>query len=187
MAISARRAALAPAPAAPAIGGQAAKSKGRTVTVVCKHPNGLQLQLQREVPGHEQTPMGRKDIVLNVKTGRVYFVKGPAYPNGQIPKGFPRRAPGDEHGVALTKGIPADFWDEWLKQNKDAPYVLDGTIYAFSDVESAMDKAQELEDEKSGLEPIDPSVADPRMPKPLNGTGNMLGGSVTEIERGTKD
>jgi hypothetical protein len=37
---------------------------------------------------------------------------------------------GSEGGYALTEGIPKDFWERWLRQNKDAPCVVKKLVFA---------------------------------------------------------
>jgi hypothetical protein len=151
----------------------------RTVTVACKIPTGLVLQLQRRVDRMEDTRDGPIPRTYWTKHGRTYHINGPAYPVGTIPKGFPR-IPMIEGGYALTTGIPAEFWEEWLEQNKRSDFVVPapgaehGMIFAYADVESTASAAREQEKLLSGLEPIstdedkDGRLTDRRLPKPLN-------------------
>lgn len=108
--------------------------------------------------------------------GKTYVIRGTAFPNGKLPKGFPK-APtlieDDNGGYALTKNIPADFWAKWLEQNRDTDMVKNGMIKAQTDLDSLADDAAEHAKSSSGLGPINPEqdrdgkMLDPRVPKPI--------------------
>jgi hypothetical protein len=160
------------APEAPAV--QPARKAPRTVTVACKFPGGMRLQLSR--PEQRFEPImggGTREYTVYIPTGRPWFVSGPAYPVGVVPKGFPK-APEVEGGMALTHGIPADFWEQWIEQHKRAEYVVSGIIFALPNAEDAAIKAREHEKELCGLEPLSldedekGKLKDPRVPKPIN-------------------
>jgi hypothetical protein len=150
---------------------------GRTVTVACKIASGLALQLQTQQPRIVDTPKGPEKVMFWVKAGKVYYVHGPAYPTSP-PPGYPP-APLIVGGYALTPGIPADFWEQWLEQNKLADYVLPpegaehGMIYAMPSMEDAVAVAKEQSTLLSGMEPLsqdkdkDGRLIDPRVPRPL--------------------
>ncbi len=156
-----------------------AAKTARTVTVACKIPPGLVLQLQREENRMEDTRDGPRPRAYWVKYGRTYTVKGPAYPVGTPPKGFPK-PPIIEGGYALTPGIPKDFWDQWAKQNEQAPYFQKpdgaehGMIFAYPDMEDVVVAAAEQDKLLSGLEPISLDedakgrLTDRRLPRPAN-------------------
>ena len=154
---------------------QAAPPKSaKTVTVMCKMPGGMRLQLCKEYPDSEPVlGGGRRDIKTWRKFGPVYTVAGSAEPVG---------TPSSKlivGGYAMTQNIPADFWEEWLKQNEDADYVVNRIIFAMPSRDAAEAKAEkEYAGVKSGLEPLDPSTkvtkdgrtipADPRFPTSIN-------------------
>ena len=77
-------------------------------------------------------------------------------------------------GYALTPGVPADFWNEWLKQNAETEMVLNGMIKAQHDLESLAADAAEHADRDSGLGPLNPEMdakgnpLDRRAPKPAS-------------------
>jgi hypothetical protein len=128
-----------------------AKSATGTVVVCCKIPNGLILQCTRWETDHEPVMGGgSREVRIGRKYGPKHVVRGPKIPHGTIPL-FTERA-----GYALTHGIPADFWEEWLKQHKDAPYVQRGLIFAHREVASVTAFCGDNEDVLSGLEPVDP-------------------------------
>lgn len=165
--------------AAPAIHGV---SKGaKTVTVACKFPNGLLLHVDEKATVSQQTPTGPISITEYRNTGRNVFVRGPAEPNGQIPKGYKR--PVVEGGYALTRGVSADFWEAWLDQHRDDDLVKNKIIFAHPEPDYLADMANEHAEFKSGFEPLDPDGGDPRIPKSTNaGVGNVgsadVGGDV---------
>lgn len=148
-----------------------------TVTVACKIPQGVRLQLQ--APMKRRVPTGRglendyEVVDFMVFVGTPYYVFGPSMPAGGTPDGYltPQQIEG---GYALTRGIPADFWRQWLEQNKLADYVTNKMIFAY-DAKSAKAAAREHHEVKSGLEPISRDTGkegvlkDRRVPKSLNG------------------
>lgn len=157
----------------------AAEKKSRTVVVACKIPNGLMLQLQRPVQRMEDARGGPEPRTYNAFHGRRYFVHGPARPVGTLPKGFPQ-APLIEGGYAITRGVPIEFWEQWLEQNKKASYVVapegaeHGMIFAYPDLDDTVSAAREQAKLLSGMEPLstdldkDGRLTDPRAPKPIN-------------------
>lgn len=154
---------------------QAPKS-AKTVAVACNMPNGMLLHLQESYIEHEQTQGGIvRDVTRHRKVGEGVRVAGPAMPVG-VPNPPRKQIVG---GYAITRGVDADFWTKWLEQNKDAPYVKNGCIFATPSRDATEAKAEEQQDFKSGLEPLDPTFTiakdgsvvpnDPRYPKALSG------------------
>lgn len=146
------------------------KSVG-TVTVACKFPAGVVLQLCEKVEYEVRTQAG--GVVKQVrydKVGRTFTVRGPADPNGQAPKGF--RRPEIEGGYALTSNIPADFWAEWERQNAQNPLVLNKIIFAAGTRDSVIDEALDNAAVRSGFEALEPDSTgkdrDPRIPRSLD-------------------
>lgn len=103
-----------------------------TVTVACKLPNGLLLELQ----GEERVKLA-----------------GTAVPWGVAPR--------DVGGYALTHNVDADFFARWLSVYKDYTPVKRGLIFAYPKSQDAQARALEMKNEKSGLEPIDPEKPGP--------------------------
>lgn len=139
----------------------------RFVSVLCKFPAGMKLQLCEARKEREETPLGPRERTTYYKVGKVYTVRGPGEPNGQAPKGY-RRPLVVEGGYAVTPDIPKDFWDEWLDQNKDSPYVQNKIIMA---EERGRDYVEGLSEDhghvRSGFEPLKPD-GDPRVPRASN-------------------
>ncbi len=61
-----------------------------------------------------------------------------------------------ECGFAITMGIPKDFWEEWLSQNKEGDYIRNGMVFAHSDLSAVKSEAAEKESLKTGFERMDP-------------------------------
>lgn len=147
----------------------------KTVTVMCKMPNGMILHLQEPFEESEQTPNGVRQVKRWRKIGEPVYVAGPAMPVG-IPNPPKKNIVG---GYAMTRNVPAEFWEKWLAQNKDAPYVANGIIFAQPTRDAAEEKAEEQEKVLSGLEPLDPSFEvlrdgsikpnDARFPRSISG------------------
>lgn len=163
---------------------EAAKAR-RVVTVACKHPSGIVMQLQRPQQITEQTMAGSREVTQYFREGQAYIVKGPAYPV-MPPDGHPEK-PRIVGGYALTPNIPADFWEEWAKQNRAAPYLMNEMIHAADD-DSIVAWCRERAGLRSGLEGLDVKsktkvgenevFADPRMPRAAT---NAIG----DIEKAT--
>lgn len=121
-----------------------------TITVACKLPHGLELQLQREEKAQEPTLGGSKTVKRYVKAGEIVTIKGWAHPAESAPL-VPIAG-----GFALTHGIDAEFWALWLEQNADHPAVKGGFIYASGKAADVEAHTRLYESERSGFEPHDP-------------------------------
>jgi hypothetical protein len=123
-----------------------------TVTIACKIPNGLLLQVFNMVDHDEPVFGGGVRVVKRaVQVGDRIKVNGPARYMGQE---LPHDIKG---GCGLTYGVDADFWAKWLEQNKTAPYVTNGLIFAQptgkpGDIDAQIKDHKKL---KSGMEPLD--------------------------------
>lgn len=118
-----------------------------TVTVACKLPNGIHLDVFRMDTVAEKTILGAVvETKRAVKAGRFTV------------KGIKRRTDdeGLAMGFALTHGCPKAIWDSWLEANKENPIVVNGLIFATSSTNDARARARENEAQRSGLEPLDP-------------------------------
>jgi len=119
-----------------------------TVTVCCKLPSGLVLELdelRREVPAG-----GSKEIDVWRPTGKTVRICGS---NASHPdSSFPGRVIG---GYGLTE-VPEDFWDAWLAQHKGYPPLLNGSLFAQPTPDRATSQAKDQAKVKTGMEPMDP-------------------------------
>lgn len=152
------------APQAPAVH---TKSKSGFVTVACKVPTGVVLQLCKKTIWMEDTPSGARERVRFDPVGQTYTVQGPATAIGSTPRGY--KPPLVAGGYALTPNIPADFFAEWMKQHKLNPIVKNKMIFAHSSKSDTVTEARELKDTRSGFEPLDVDGGDSRIPKPALG------------------
>ena len=129
-----------------------APSTNETVTVSLKHPHGLILRLHAMVDTQEAVMGGGIRIVKTARVvGRSYTIKGYSTPNSTVPM------PALASAFMMTPGIPKEFWDEWVKQNHDHPFVEAGLIFASPSANYAAGKEREMEAMKCGLEPLDPA------------------------------
>lgn len=106
-----------------------------TVLIGCKLPHGVQLRVKNTV----------------------HVLKGVAVP-AQARGNRPLPTFGIVSSAALTS-VPKDFWDSWkaLHGTTYAPFVK-GFIFEAKNRDSAKAEAREKADEKTGLEPVDPSA-----------------------------
>jgi hypothetical protein len=135
-----------------------------TVTVACKMPNGVWLQLHELVECTEPHPaLGTRQVKQARKVGEPIMVKGyRGLPFGIDPK------IDIAGGYALTPGVPRDFWKKWFEQNKHSALVKNHLIFAHHERASVDDFATGNETIRCGLEPIDPD-------KPMEKLGGRVG------------
>lgn len=98
-----------------------------TVTIGCKLPHGLIL-----------------DLTLPAQPPRRYRIKG-------------RNSARIIGGYGITQGVPKSFWDEWLEKNRALSFVKAGLVFAEGNLASARDHAKDGDKLRTGLEPIDPN------------------------------
>ncbi len=145
-------------------------SAGAKVTVACKLPMGLVLQLWEMHDTRENVSGNNSRMVKEARpVGEAVTVRGCSTPFG-IQKPL-------VGGYALTPNVDKDFFDEWLRQNAEHPAVKNGMIFAHESRDKVEGTAMELKDRKSGLEPLDMTMvkkgermvaADLRIPRTMN-------------------
>jgi len=131
----------------------AEQGKGAThITVACKLPHGLRLRLYKMEPFAEPVLGGGvRETKKAVQVGNEVVLNGyRQLPFGQVPRAM------IASGFALTSNVPKDFFEEWLKQNKDSAVVKQGLIFAHVERESVEDQAKDHRKVRNGLEPLDP-------------------------------
>lgn len=69
-------------------------------------------------------------------------------------------------GHGITPNVDADFFEAWMKANKDLPFVKAGFIFAHDKPEKTGDEARDRAKNKTGFEPKDPEKD---LPKDLKG------------------
>lgn len=124
----------------------------RKVTIACKIPNGLVLRLFEAVD--QRVPAGAGQYIIEKlprQKGDIVHVSGCAIPRGP---GESPKAP-ISGGYALTHGVDAEFWEQWLKQNADSDIVKNKLIFAFDKPEDVQHETLELKSQLSGLQPMD--------------------------------
>lgn len=131
----------------------AEQGKGATrVTVACKLPHGLTMRLFKMEPFVEPVVGGgTRESKMPVVVGEPVTLKGyRALPFGVVPKA---QIAG---GYAITTGVDKDFFEEWMRQNKDSDIVKNKLVFAHVARESVEDFGRENEKRVNGLEPLDP-------------------------------
>lgn len=98
------------------------------VTVGCKLPNGLYLDLREE----------------NGVIRQRYRANGFNHPNAIA-------------GFGLTK-IPKDHWDEWVTVNAELDAVKNGVIFAHEKAKNTKAQAKDTQNIKAGAERLNPDV-----------------------------
>ena len=153
------------APHKPAAARPTRSYAGGKVVVCSKLPFALELQLCE--PANIQMRYKQESWVEQVwnKTGPIVVLQGTNYPIGAPPEGvvWPDR-PQMASGCALTFGVDADFFEQWLEQNKNSDYVKNKMIFAQEKIEDAKAEAAENKSRDSGFGPLRPDN-DKRMPK----------------------
>ncbi|MGO4738639.1 hypothetical protein AB4099_18975 [Bosea sp. 2KB_26] len=124
-----------------------------TVTVACKLPHGLILQLQepREVAEPTQASPDRK-VTRYERVGKVVAIAGCAL---HMDRPSAKQVIG---GFALTHGVDAAFFAKWLDQNKELPAVEGGFIFAAEKMGTLEGQIAKGEKRRTGMEPADPKA-----------------------------
>ena len=120
-----------------------------TVTVACKMPNGMLLQLCE--PMEIQQPVlggGMKTVTEYKPMGQIVKIHGPAVPFGA------ERPCRVVMGYALTEGVDKAFFDAWLEQHAQDHSVVNKIIFAHTSAEYVRDFAKDHRTVTSGLEPL---------------------------------
>lgn len=124
---------------------------GKTVTVACRLPHGLVLQLQQKTTRPEPVMGGGfRDVPVWEKVGPSVTLKGWSHPV--------ERAASTEisNGYALTYGVDADFMATWMEQNSEHSAVKSGNIMVVTRPGDVKAKTREHLGERVGFEPHDP-------------------------------
>lgn len=160
---------------------------GEKITVASKLPMALQLQMcaPRTEERHERATTWNETVFH--KTGPVVVINGTAFPNADVPEGMER--PQMIGGYALTPGVDREWWEQWIEQNKEAPFVKNNLVFAHETNDAIRGEAREHAKVDSMLGPIkhgkdkdgNPTVTDTRMPKKM-GAASALRGSMKPEE-----
>lgn len=114
-----------------------------TVTIACKLPNGLRLDIG--------TGAERRSVTLN---GNRLPINADGLPLNKFEiagKADPLLA----ESYGLTPNVPADFWAQWAKENANYGPYAKGLIFAQGEHSSAVAQAKEVAgDIRNGFEPM---------------------------------
>ena len=133
-------------------GDQPRKTGTDTVTVICKIPQGIILQLHELRKVREVAPQGYREVEQYFPVEEPIEINGPAHGQNEGPRHLAY------NGFAVTTGVPKDIWDRWMEETgKHLPAVKNGLLQAFSDKPHAADAAKENRAAKTGLERINPN------------------------------
>lgn len=151
---------------------------GRTVTVACKAPTGLNLRIFKWIDDRGSKPAhdGTRDKI-SVEDNRYKRIRV----NGPSRYYFPGPAPdfAISGGYALTPNVDRDFMELWMEQNKESELVVNKLIFIMPTEREAVQAAQDLREIKSGFEPLDID----EKPKGLSGKGNLgIGTAKDEMD-----
>lgn len=146
-------------------GASAIPASRATITVASKIDMDIEIRLCKPKEARVTGQFGSTVETINVPYGESYVIRGTSYPVGTVPKGF-RKQPELAEDYALTHGIPADWFKEWLEQNAETDMVKNRMIFAAADSSEVESIGSDFRKLTSGLGPMVPDT-DPRNPKPL--------------------
>lgn len=132
-----------------------------TVSVLCKLPQGMQLQLyERHENVVEVTQGGTQKVTKFLPYDNPVIINGCGREQNAAPR---HRTVG---GYAVTEGVSKDFWEKWMAQTgRYLPAVKNNLIIALPNITRAVEVAKDHRKVRSGLERVDPRnipVLDPR-------------------------
>lgn len=136
---------------------------GATVIVGCRMPWGYWLEpCLKRVEQERTSGNGVRDVEVGRKSGERFRLNGNRVRVGQTPDWI------IANGAGLTRGIPEEVWEAWLKDHKDEPIVKNGIVFAHSRENEVRAMAKDFRKQPTGLEPFNPKD-DPRKPKAPRG------------------
>jgi hypothetical protein len=112
-----------------------------TVTIGCKLPHGLWLEVVQPGEMTQPRPAGVRVKLNGANTLRIQNPAGPTNPATAM--------------YALTV-VDKAFWDAWYARNKDLDFIKNGVVFVASDQKEAAAMSAERGNVRSGLEPITP-------------------------------
>lgn len=119
------------------------------VTVMSRYPHPLHLSVYD--PGAISARKGSMDMTVPFPKERITIA-------GAVNDRNYHKKDNVLLGMAGKTQVPADFWEEWQKQNENSPLVKGNVVFAEVTEARAEDKKAELSREKTGLEGIDPDA-----------------------------
>lgn len=135
-----------------------------TINVACKLPSGLILETGKPVmeDGKPKMDPSRHCVMMeDVQQTRIF---GPLFKSN--PDTDPEAFGGVVAGFAITKGVDADRFENWIAMHSYIPFVRDGSLFAMKDTRSLTDKAKDNRHVLTGLEPL--AERDSRVPEAMS-------------------
>lgn len=122
-----------------------------TVTVACKIPQGLVLQIHEKRTMKVVATHGVTEEERYFPKGEPFVLNGSAHAQNEGPR---CRTVG---AFAITHGVPKDMWEMWMEQTgRHHPAVLSGMLFAFPDEDRTIAAAKEKRKIVTGLERLNP-------------------------------
>lgn len=138
------------------------ESSGEVVSIACKIPMGMTLQVYQKITVPRLTEAKiLRDVDEWSPFGKEYRVYGPSHPQDGGPHCL---IVGD---YAITPNIPKEHWDLWYSQHRGDAMVINRLIFANSS-SKVNGQAREQKELKSGMERKDPNKL-PSNPQPDRG------------------
>lgn len=120
------------------------------VTVGLKHPSGLILRLHEMVEQTEPVMGGGLRKTKRAQfTGQQVRLRGYNKPSDTV------AMPSARAEFTYTQ-VSKDFWEAWVKQNADHPYLKQGILFARAEMDGAQAMGRERGSLSCGLEALDP-------------------------------
>lgn len=113
----------------------APKTTKEVIAVGCKLPHGIHMDMRQAGMPTERVTLKGTNSLQSGAIQRISMIGG----------------------FAVTENVPKDFFDAWMKNNKEHPAVKNGLIFHHKQLASVVEMGKEREGElRSGLDPIDP-------------------------------
>jgi hypothetical protein len=122
----------------------------RVFTVACKLPHGIKIRgYEKRTERVNVMGGGTREIEIWRPVGKYIRIKGP-----NVPLQF-RALVEIIGGYAITSGVPADVFEQFMEHNQDSDFVRNDMIYGHEQRGRVISWAKERESLKTGFEPLD--------------------------------
>jgi hypothetical protein len=138
------------------------KTSGRTYFVACRHLGGL--IIQSYAPMKEMEPViggGQREVTRYRTTGAQFKLNGPL----RALKEMNPHAIGMT-GYAMTEGVPADLWEEWMRHNAESALVKNHMVFGHERRDAVEGWAREHKGVVHNFEPVNVSLVGNRIQDP---------------------
>ena len=132
-----------------------------TVVIACKIPQGITISryVWDEIAEPSASGISRQVKISRELEGSEFVIRGP---NASLPSMSPAGIYPtlvNSGGYALTPGVPGDLWDAWYEANRNSDIVRRRLVFCASDENRARDEGREMQDARTGLEPLETAPA----------------------------